>query len=168
MYRNYHGEDFLHEGYASLMQSIYTQGYKVVWMTMRSLPMYEMSKKYIRNFVKIDGPLIMEPEDLMLAAKKEAVTRTSDRVKATTMINMKEVFPKNTNPFAGGFGNRDNDSIAYSYVGMDPSSIYQIDVEGRVHRLSENNRIYRYSSIEDELEEHFPRITRPKVKLYPR
>lgn len=37
-----------------------------------------MSKEYIRKFVKIDGPLIMEPEDLMLAAKKEALTRTSD------------------------------------------------------------------------------------------
>lgn len=89
MYNNYHGRDYLHDNYASCMQAIHGQGYQVVWMTMRSLPMYNMSKEYIRKFVKIDGPLIMEPEDLMLAAKKEALTRTSDLVKATAMKNMR-------------------------------------------------------------------------------
>lgn len=44
MYNNYHGHDYLHDNYATLMQGIHSQGYRVVWMTMRSLPMYNMSK----------------------------------------------------------------------------------------------------------------------------
>ena len=48
----------------------------------------------------------MEPEDLMLAVKKETLTRTSDLVKATAMKGLKELFPREVNPFAGGFGNR--------------------------------------------------------------
>jgi phosphatidate phosphatase PAH1 len=89
MYNNYHGNDYLHDNYANLMQTIHSQGYKVVWMTMRSLPMYNMSKEYIRKYVQIEGPLLMEPEDLMLAVKKETLTRTSDLVKATAMKGLK-------------------------------------------------------------------------------
>ncbi len=44
IYNNYHGRDFLHDSYADLMRVIQAQGYQVVWMTMRSLPMYNMSK----------------------------------------------------------------------------------------------------------------------------
>lgn len=78
----------------------------------------------------------MEPEDLMLAAKKETLTRTSDLVKATAMKGLKELFPNGVNPFAGGFGNRENDSIAYHFAGMELDDIYQVDILGRVHRMS--------------------------------
>jgi len=40
-------KDFLHDGYAELIKKIADNGYKIVWITMRSLPMYEFSKKYI-------------------------------------------------------------------------------------------------------------------------
>lgn len=31
---------YLHDGYASLMQGIVKNGYQVIWLTMRSLPLY--------------------------------------------------------------------------------------------------------------------------------
>jgi phosphatidate phosphatase PAH1 len=51
----------------------------------------------------------MELEDLMLAIKKETLTRTSDLVKASAIKGLKELFHKDIDPFAGGFGNRKND-----------------------------------------------------------
>ena len=40
-------KSYLHEGYSNLMQGIVKNGYHVVWLTMRSLPLYEFSKNYI-------------------------------------------------------------------------------------------------------------------------
>ena len=41
-------KDYLHGGYAELMQKVTENGYKVVWLTMRALPLYNYSKKYLR------------------------------------------------------------------------------------------------------------------------
>ena len=65
------------------MTALFDTGYKVVWMTMRALPFYFMTKKYAKTYVKCDGPIIMEPEEALLALKKESLVRTSDLVKAT-------------------------------------------------------------------------------------
>lgn len=39
-----------------------TQGYNIVWLTMRALPLYGMSKQYIKTHTNVEGPLFMEPE----------------------------------------------------------------------------------------------------------
>lgn len=41
-------KDYLHLGYADLAQKIDKNGYKIVWLTMRSLPLYDYSKNYLR------------------------------------------------------------------------------------------------------------------------
>lgn len=45
---NFLSKDYLHEGYAELSQKIELNGYKMVWLTMRSLPLYDYSKNYLR------------------------------------------------------------------------------------------------------------------------
>ena len=45
---NFKGKDYLHEGYAELLCRADRQGYKVVWLTMRSLPLYSFSKECAR------------------------------------------------------------------------------------------------------------------------
>lgn len=40
--------NYLHDGYTELIQAIEGNGYKIVWLTMRSMPLYEFSKTYIR------------------------------------------------------------------------------------------------------------------------
>jgi len=71
------------------------------------------------------------------------------------------------NPFAGGFGNRENDSIAYHFAGIGLEDIYQVDILGRVHRMSDSKKMYTYGTISQNMEDHFPRIAQPKVRLYP-
>ena len=58
---NYRGKEYLHDGYHELINSLDKNGYKIVWMTMRSLPLYDFSKSYIREHVQVEGPLLMEP-----------------------------------------------------------------------------------------------------------
>lgn len=44
LYNNYMGNNYLHHGYHDLVNGIHDHGYQVVWLTMRSLPMYDFSK----------------------------------------------------------------------------------------------------------------------------
>ena len=60
----------MHDGYHELINTLDGNGYKVVWMTMRSLPLYHFSKQYIKDHVKVEGPLLMEPEEFFQALKK--------------------------------------------------------------------------------------------------
>lgn len=62
LYNNYFGKNYLHDGYHELINGIADNGYKIVWMTMRSLPLYNFSKKYIQEHIGCSGPLLMEPE----------------------------------------------------------------------------------------------------------
>jgi len=53
--------NFLHEGYAELIKKVSENGYKIVWVTMRSLPLYEFTKKYIKSMIGVNGVLLTEP-----------------------------------------------------------------------------------------------------------
>lgn len=57
IYNNYHGSHYLHEGYYELIEALHNRGVKILWLTMRSLPLYQFSKNYIKDHTKIDGPL---------------------------------------------------------------------------------------------------------------
>lgn len=39
-FHNYLGRDYLHIGYADLVKRLDQMGYKIVWLTMRALPLY--------------------------------------------------------------------------------------------------------------------------------
>lgn len=44
LYSNYYDKNYLHDGYHDLIETAYKNGYKIVWLTMRSLPLYKFSK----------------------------------------------------------------------------------------------------------------------------
>jgi len=56
---NVFGDDYLHDGYSELIQKAHEHGFKIVWLTMRSLPLYQFSKKYINKHTGAEGALIM-------------------------------------------------------------------------------------------------------------
>lgn len=61
IYSNYKNVNYLHDGYHDLIGGAYKNGYKIVWLTMRSLPLYRFSKDYVRQHSQMHGALIMEP-----------------------------------------------------------------------------------------------------------
>jgi phosphatidate phosphatase LPIN len=48
LYNNCRGRNYLHDGYQSLMNEFCQKGYRIVWITMRSIALYNFSKKYIQ------------------------------------------------------------------------------------------------------------------------
>lgn len=49
---NYRETHYIHDGYETFINELSKRGYKIVWLTMRSMAMYSFSKKYINKYVK--------------------------------------------------------------------------------------------------------------------
>jgi hypothetical protein len=52
----------VHLGYAELIKKLYERGIVMIWVTMRSLPFYKMSKEYLDKYLGVSGIMLMEPE----------------------------------------------------------------------------------------------------------
>lgn len=102
---NMKNADYLHDGYCELIQKVADNGYKIVWLTMRSMPLYSFSKKYIQAFTKTHGVLLTEPEEFFPAIKKEVLKQTGN-IKANMMRELRRLFPVSREPFVAGLGNR--------------------------------------------------------------
>ncbi len=53
--------DAVHPGYSELMKKLYERGVVLIWVTMRSLPFYRMSKEYLDKYLGVRGIMLMEP-----------------------------------------------------------------------------------------------------------
>ena len=160
---NVTGRDYLHEGYGKLVEKISANGYKIIFLTMRSLPLYEFSKAYIKEYVHVQGALITEPEEFLPAVKKEILKKTSN-IKANLMRNIQEMFPENVRPFVGGLGNRENDGIAYLHAGIPLESIFIVDKESHVQQMSNPGDLsISYNSMLDNIDHFFPVYNAPKI-----
>lgn len=139
---NFFEKDYLHEGYADLAQRIDKNGYKVVWLTMRALPLYNYSKSYLRQTVGVDGPIMMEPEEFMRALSKELLKKTGN-IKANMMNLLSGLFT--SNPFMAGLGNRENDAVAYLHAGVPLEKIFIVDTKSRVQVMNEGRNYTSYA-----------------------
>ena len=133
---NMMSKDFLHPDYADLMEKIEQHGYKIVWLTMRSLPLYNYSKKYLREHCHINAPIMAEPEELMNAVYNEVAKKTGN-IKANMVNSLRDLFVEN--PFAGGLGNRENDAVAYHHGGVPMERIFFVDKKSRVQQMNIGN-----------------------------
>jgi phosphatidate phosphatase LPIN len=131
LYNNYSEKNYLHDGYSDLIKTAAKNGYRIVWLTMRSLSLYNFSKNYIRSQTDVEGVLITEPEQFFSAVKKEVLKDTKD-MKTNMLKEIKSLFPQEKNPFVGGLGNRDNDAIAYLTAGIPIKSIFLVDKQSMV------------------------------------
>lgn len=55
---NYREQHYLHDGYDIFIKELANQGYKIIWITMRSIALYAFSKKYINKYVQCEGALL--------------------------------------------------------------------------------------------------------------
>lgn len=59
---NYRQVRYIHDGYDLFIKELFDKGYKIVWITMRSIALYNFSKNYIEKEVGCFGALLPEPE----------------------------------------------------------------------------------------------------------
>ena len=56
--------------------------------------------------------------------------------KIAALKNIYNLFPEDSNPFVGGFGNRDTDAISYRAVGISLDKIYIVNDDGEIYHFN--------------------------------
>lgn len=137
------GKDWTHSGVASLYDAISKNGYKFLYLTSRSIGQSSATQKYIRSLEQDknklpDGPIIMSPERLFAALKREVIVGNPEEFKIAALKDVQKLFypednsPTQMTPFYAGFGNRITDAQSYHAVGVPPSRIFTVNASGAV------------------------------------
>ena len=155
------GKDWSHDGVTDLFTNLYKNGYKIIYLTARAIGQSTMTKNYLNNLIQEQnklppGPMLMSPDGLFSALKREVIQRKPHLLKIPLLTEIKNLFPKNINPFYAGFGNRDTDAIAYRYLDIPLNNIFIVDPNSDVIQLGKEETT-TYNDINNNLECYFPK-----------
>ena len=101
---------------ASLFSKISSNGYKVVYLSARSISQATETKAYIQSLsqgsLKLPpGPLLLNPESALRSFKREVIDRQPEIFKIKCLDTLKDLYDRN--PFFAGYGNKPTDVTAY-------------------------------------------------------
>jgi phosphatidate phosphatase LPIN len=156
------GKDWSQNGITDLFTNIVNNGYKIIYLTARAICQSELTRDYIETLFQEKkglppGPIIMSPDGLFSSFKREVIDKTPQILKITTLTEIRTLFPKKYNPFYAGFGNRENDAVAYRSVGIDMGKIFIVNSKGDLMRLNSSD-IISYGKLNENVNEIFPDI----------
>ena len=122
------GKDWSRGGVASLYNSIIARGYKILYLSARSLGQVESTRGYLffmnQEGEKLpEGPLILSPDSLFKTIVGE-MRNLSQAFKEKALNELLQTFPVDFFPFYAGFGNKDGDAIAYTRMGIPSERIF--------------------------------------------
>ena len=156
------GKDWSHNGITDLFTNIANNGYKILYLTARAICQSELTRDYLETLFQEKqglppGPIIMSPDGLFSSFKREVIDKNPQILKITTLTEIRTLFPKKVCPFYAGFGNRENDAVAYRSVGIDMGKIFIINTKGDLMQLN-NSEIISYGKLNEKVNEIFPNI----------
>eukprot|EP01080_Neovahlkampfia_damariscottae_P003376 gene3376-5923_t len=166
------GKDWSHSGIAGLYTNIEKNGYKILYLTSRSILQAGATRGYIdsvkqeqdldtnKHYVLPEGPIITSPEKLMQCLTREVITRNPEEFKIAALRDVQLLFPKD--PFYAGFGNKINDFIAYRTVGV---PIYRIFIIESTGILRVNSVLHKsYKDVNELVDMIFPDLKSKKFE----
>jgi len=146
------GNSWCHDGVARYFSDIEANGYRIMYLTSRSIGHAAITREYLFNEVGQDGqlgnleflpggPVIMAPDSLFTAVNRELIQRNPQQFKIPALQNVKDLFPKGYQPYAAAFGNRKTDLIAYHSVDIPIDRIFIIDTSGAMRTANRDYNI---------------------------
>lgn len=172
------GKDWTHAGVAKLYTDITNNGYKIMYLTSRSVGQADSTRHYLRNIEQNgyslpDGPVILSPDRTMAALHREVILRKPEVFKMACLRDLCNIFalPVPRTPFYAGFGNRITDAISYNHVRVPPTRIFTINSAGEVHieLLQRSGHRSSYVYMNELVDHFFPPIevsTRDEVSSF--
>jgi phosphatidate phosphatase LPIN len=155
------GNDWSHAGIARLYQALIKNGYKILYLTSRPIGQVLKTRSYLTRLTQDGlgmplGPVITSPDRMFKSFMREVVHKKSMVFKAKALKEIVELFPPSAEPFYAGFGNRDNDAVAYRAAGIPMSRIYIINPIGQVIVLDKKPYLTDYQELTTLADELFP------------
>lgn len=134
------GKDWTHLGVASLYTNIEKNGYRILYLTSRSLGQASSTREYLDNIRQGDcklpvGPVIMSPDRLFTSFHREVILRKPHEFKMNILRRLRSLFG-NKNPFYAGFGNRITVGIIFIIIYRKGLNLRKIKKLYYVHNAS--------------------------------
>jgi len=126
------GVKWHHNAVSDCFAKVNGLGYKIVYITARSMTMEAVTRKYIYELGLPAGPLLLSPKSLMGAVTSELITRDAKFGKIEHLTNIVKLFPNCANPIVAGFGNNENDEWAYRSSGIPHSHIFIVNKKSEI------------------------------------
>ena len=157
----YFGIDWTHKYIAKLYSHITNNGYKMLYITARTMYLQNSTKNSLNNinqngFLMPAGPMMMNDTGLIDAIKTEIIDKTPQEFKIECLSKILKLFPANEDPFYCGIGNKPTDQFAYEKVGINPAKIYIINEKGEI--TTNNNSKTNYLLMDEKIDELFPYV----------
>eukprot|EP01083_Nonionella_stella_P079571 218429_1 len=162
------GAKWAHSGVASLFSRVQANGYKVMYLTSRAIGQADITRKYIFDLQQTspsgdeehslpDGPIIMAPDGLVRAFRREVIERRAQDFKIPALRDVKNIFGPDYNPFYAGFGNRIADVHAYTNVEVPEKRIFTISPSGEIESYNQG-LTQSYTSLRMSCDAMFPPV----------
>jgi len=130
---NRFGMRWNHSSVSDCFKKVNNLGYKIVYLTSRSITMEAATRKYISSLGLPLGPLLLSPKTLVQAFTSEVITKDSKHGKVLHLNSIVRLFPKcSVCPIVAGFGNNVNDEWAYRTVGVPKSHIFIVNKKSEI------------------------------------
>ena len=159
----YFGIDWTHKYIAKLYSHIVNNGYKMLYVTARTMYMQSSTKNSLNN-IKQDGfsmpvgPMMMNESGYVDAIKTEIIDKVPQEFKIECLLNLLKLFPSDVEPFYAGFGNKPSDKIAYEKIGIDTGKIYIINEKGEVSKNFKTKCKTNFLLMDEQIDELFPYV----------
>ena len=156
----YFGIDWTHKYIAKLYSHISNNGYKLLYLTARTMYMQNATKNSLycinqNGFYMPYGPMMMNDSGFINSIKTEIIDKVPEEFKIECLFNILKLFPSEVEPFYAGFGNKNSDKYAYEKVGINPEKIFIINEKGEISRNNSNNKI-NFLIMDQQINELFP------------
>lgn len=159
------GRDWTHVGVAKLYTDIVSNGYKVLYLTSRSVGQADSTRTYLKGinqegYKLPSGPVIMSPDRTLAALRREVYLRKPEVFKMSCLRDIKDLFGTRKTPFYAGFGNRFTDALSYRSVNIPSTRIFTINSNAEVSLdlLSLNKYKTGYTSMRETVDHFFPPV----------
>ena len=146
------GNSWCHDGVARYFSDIENNGYRIMYLTSRSIGHAAITREYLFNEIEQggqrgnleflpSGPVIMAPDSLFTAVNRELIQKIPQQFKIPALQNVKDLFPEGYQPYAAAFGNRKTDLIAYNSVDIPIDRIFIIDSSGAMRTANRDYNV---------------------------
>ena len=136
-----------HLGVVSLLDGLASRGYRVVYLTARSMAQEEDTKAYLFSTVKNQegkslpaGPIIFSPTNFISGLIAEVVTGSPHIQKTKMILELWATFKSENRTdinqvVVAGYGNKDTDTKAYLEAGLLPHKLFIVNPQGRKYSI---------------------------------
>ena len=158
----YFGLDWTHKYIAKLYSHIVNNGYKMLYVTARTMYMQSTTKNSLSSinqdgFIMPIGPVMMNDNGYVDSIKTEIIDKAPQEFKIECLFNILKLFPPDVEPYYAGIGNKPSDKYAYEKVGINPSKIYIINEKGEISRDNSNCKT-NFLLMDEQINELFPYV----------